>query len=103
MGIAGAGMSALAELCVRRGTRVTGCDNSTDAADDLERLGIGVQRGHDAKHVEGHRALVVSSAIPKDHPEIARDGLDGPVTKHSNSCVSNGRRLSVSTNARRLR
>jgi UDP-N-acetylmuramate--alanine ligase len=72
MGIAGAGMSALAELCQRRGANVTGCDQNPDGAPDLHGLGIQVSRGHDASHVEGHRALVVSSAIPKDHPEIAR-------------------------------
>ena len=72
MGIAGAGMSALAELCARRGARVTGCDQHADGATDLQRHGIAVATGHDAAHLEGHRALVVSSAIPRDHPEIAR-------------------------------
>ena len=72
MGIAGAGMSALAELCARRGTAVTGCDQNPDGANDLARHGITVTRGHDAAHAEGHRALVVSSAIPKSHPEILR-------------------------------
>jgi UDP-N-acetylmuramate--alanine ligase len=72
MGIAGAGMSALAELCARRGTTVTGCDLNPDGAGDLARHGITVTRGHDASHAEGHRALVVSSAIPKAHPEILR-------------------------------
>ncbi|HVZ48513.1 MAG TPA: Mur ligase domain-containing protein, partial [Gemmatimonadaceae bacterium] len=71
MGIAGAGMSALAELCVRRGARVTGCDHS-GATPDLAGLGVDVRRGHDPAHVAGHRALVVTSAVPKDHPEIAR-------------------------------
>lgn len=71
MGIAGAGMSALAELCVRRGARVTGCDSAGEAP-DLDRLGIAVQRGHDPAHVGGHRALVVTSAVPKDHPELSR-------------------------------
>jgi len=72
MGIAGAGMSALAELCLRRGVSVTGCDQAPNADLDLERRGITVSRGHDGTHVEGHRALVVTSAVPKDHPEIAR-------------------------------
>jgi UDP-N-acetylmuramate--alanine ligase len=70
MGIAGAGMSALAELCARRGTAVSGCDHGSTGGQDLARLGIAVARGHDAAHVGGHRAIVVSSAIPKDHPEI---------------------------------
>ena len=71
MGIAGAGMTALAELCARRGTVVTGCDQHPDGA-DLARHSITVTRGHDAAHADGHRALVVSSAIPKTHPEILR-------------------------------
>ena len=72
MGIAGAGMSALAELCARRGAAVTGCDHNLDGTPDLAQLGITVSRGHDVAHIEGHRAVVVSSAIPRDHPEIAR-------------------------------
>ena len=71
-GIGGAGMSALAELCHRRGAAVTGCDQNPDGAADLLALGIAAVRGHDPLHVEGHRALVVSSAIPKDHPELLR-------------------------------
>ncbi len=72
MGIAGAGMSALAELCSRRGAIVTGCDQNPSGAPDLLALGIHVSEGHSPAHPGGHRALVVSSAIPKDHPEIAR-------------------------------
>src|SRR5688572_2482644 len=65
-------MSALAELLHRRGTRVTGCDQNPDGAADLVKLGIAVSKGHDPAHLAGHRALVVSSAIPKDHPEVLR-------------------------------
>ena len=72
VGIAGAGMSALAELFARRGIAVTGCDNAPTAADDLRRLGIPVLQGHDPVHVEGARAVVVTSAVPRDHPELAR-------------------------------
>jgi UDP-N-acetylmuramate--alanine ligase len=72
VGIAGAGMSALAELFVRRGVAVTGCDANVAGADDLRGLGIEVVQGHDAAHVAGARALVVTSAMPKDHPELAR-------------------------------
>lgn len=72
VGIAGAGMSALAELLVRRGARVTGCDAAPGATDDLQRAGITVAAGHDPAHVEGTRALVVTSAVPRDHPELER-------------------------------
>ncbi|HZF68251.1 MAG TPA: UDP-N-acetylmuramate--L-alanine ligase [Gemmatirosa sp.] len=70
VGIAGAGMSALAELFVRRGAAVTGCDAHAAHADDLRRLGITVHEAHDPAHVQGARALVVTSAMPKDHPEL---------------------------------
>ena len=71
VGIAGAGMSALAELFVRRGVKVTGCDANPTGVDDLRRLGIDVG-AHDPAHVAGARALVVTSAMPKDHPELLR-------------------------------
>jgi UDP-N-acetylmuramate--alanine ligase len=72
VGIAGAGMSALAELFVRRGTVVTGCDAAGDPTGDLGRLGITVSAGHDPSHVDAARAVVVTSALPKDHPELQR-------------------------------
>lgn len=70
MGAAGAGMSALAELLARRGVRVTGCDANPATVADLERVGISVARGHDAAHVDDARAVVVTSAVPRDHPEL---------------------------------
>jgi len=78
MGVAGAGMSGLALLARKRGVAVTGCDRDPgaagglEAADDLRRAGGEVLAGHDPEHVRGARALVVSSAVPKDHPEVER-------------------------------
>jgi UDP-N-acetylmuramate--alanine ligase len=74
VGSAGAGMSALAELFARRGVAVTGCDAALDprVAEDLARLGIRAVSGHDASHVEGARAIVVTSALPAGHPERER-------------------------------
>ena len=72
VGIAGAGMSALAELFILRGARVTGCDLQPENAADLLARGVEVQGAHSPDHVEGARALVVTSAMPKDHPEILR-------------------------------
>ena len=71
VGIAGAGMNALAELFFRQGVPITGCDAHPESAPDLERLGIQVTN-HDVAHVAGARALVVTSAMPKDHPELVR-------------------------------
>lgn len=76
MGVAGAGMSGLALLARKRGVAVTGCDRDLgavgglEAADDVRRAGGQVLAGHDPEHVVGARALVVSSAVPKDHPEV---------------------------------
>jgi UDP-N-acetylmuramate--alanine ligase len=72
VGVAGAGMSALAELFVRRGVAVTGCDATGDPTGDLGRLGISVSIGHEPSHVEGARAVVVTSALAKNHPELQR-------------------------------
>jgi UDP-N-acetylmuramate--alanine ligase len=72
VGIAGAGMSALAELFVKRGYTVTGCDTSLATAGDLRALGIELFEGHDPSHVVGASEVVVTSAVRRDHPELAR-------------------------------
>jgi UDP-N-acetylmuramate--alanine ligase len=69
MGIGGAGMSALALLARRRGVQITGCDNDVSGAEDLIALGVPVVQGHAAGH-EGSRAVVVTAAVPADHPEL---------------------------------
>jgi UDP-N-acetylmuramate--alanine ligase len=99
MGIAGAGMSALAELYVRRGITVTGCDTTSAASADLERIGIHVMHGHDPDHVEGAAEVVVTSAVRRDHPELqrARD-LGITVTRRAEAlgkAVSIGRLVGV--------
>jgi len=84
MGIAGAGMSALAELFVRRGVAVTGCDSAPGVIDDLRRLGVVVREGHDPGHIDGVRAIVVTSAVPRDHAELARARSAGiPITRRA--------------------
>ncbi len=65
-------MSALAELFVRRGVAVSGCDLSAEGSSDLLRHGIVIATAHDPSHVTGARALVVTSALAADHPEVAR-------------------------------
>jgi UDP-N-acetylmuramate--alanine ligase len=95
VGIAGAGMSALAELFIRRGVAVTGCDTNREGADDLRRLGVVVEP-HDASHAEHARALVVTSAMPKDHPEVRRAReLGVPVIRRAEALgeVTAGREL----------
>ncbi len=99
IGIAGAGMNALAELCVRRGVRVTGCDANPEHVGDLERLGVSVVRGHDPAHITGVRHVVVTSAFPRDHPEVERArALGVPVTRRAEAlgeAVSGGELVAI--------
>src|SRR5438876_269402 len=88
MGIAGAGMSALALIARHRGVAITGCDSDTSGtgADDLTALGVLVWRGHDPSHVEGARAVVVTAAVPREHPELERARALGlPVVRRADA------------------
>ena len=100
VGIAGAGMSALAELFLRRGVRVTGCDSNPAGSADLERLGVRVAAGHDAAHADASRALVVTSAMPREHPELVRARELGiPVIRRAEAlgeAVSGGELVGIS-------
>jgi UDP-N-acetylmuramate--alanine ligase len=96
MGIAGAGMSALAELVVRRGARVTGCDLTTVGTEDLARLGIALVAGHDPSHTTDARAVVVTAAVRPNHPELERARALGlPVIKRAEALgdLTRGREL----------
>src|SRR2546430_13254721 len=74
MGIAGAGMSALALIAGHRGVVITGCDSDTSGAglNDLTTLGVRVWQGHDPSHLDGARAVIVPAAVPPDPPEMER-------------------------------
>src|SRR5947209_17754595 len=88
MGIAGAGMSALALIARHRGVAITGCDTDTSGVGsaDLTALGVPVWRGHDPSHVDGARAVIVTAAVPRDHPELARArALDLPVVRRADA------------------
>jgi UDP-N-acetylmuramate--alanine ligase len=85
MGVAGAGMSNLAELLVRGGGTVTGCDlRPGRAGETLRGLGATVHQGHDTSHTGDAVALVVTSAIPSSHPELVAARERGiPVLKRA--------------------
>src|SRR5437016_6979742 len=84
MGIAGAGMSGLALLARQQGVAITGCDNDPSGAADLAAVGVEIWRGHDAGHVAGARAVVVTAAVAGDHPELERArALGVPVVRRA--------------------
>jgi UDP-N-acetylmuramate--alanine ligase len=71
MGIAGAGMSALARILVARGIAVSGCearDSTTVAA--LRALGATVHIGHSVDHLADVDTFVYTTAINPRHPEF---------------------------------
>ncbi len=75
MGIAGAGMSALALIARSRGVNVTGCDADIAGA---RAAGSTIFDRHDPSHIDGARAVVYTAAVPQDHPELqaaARAGV----------------------------
>src|SRR5436190_924681 len=86
MGIAGAGMSGLALLAKEQSVAITGCDNDPTGAADLAANGVEIWRGHDPGHVAGARAVVVTAAVPGDHPELKRArALGVPVVRRADA------------------
>jgi len=77
VGIGGVGMSGIAEILFNLGYTISGSDQSDSAT--LQRLaGLGIQTyiGHSAEHVQGANAVVTSTAVQADNPEVlaARHG-----------------------------
>jgi UDP-N-acetylmuramate--alanine ligase len=71
VGIGGVGMSGIAEVLVNLGYQVSGSDLSKNAVTDrLSALGARVAIGHDARNIEGANAVVVSTAVRSDNPEV---------------------------------
>ena len=68
VGIGGAGMSGIAEVMLNLGYVV---DLSKSAVTErLQSLGARVFCGHDKKHIRGADAVVISSAVHEDNPEV---------------------------------
>ena len=71
VGIGGAGMSALARILVEKGYEVSGSDlGSSEIVENLKALGAKVFQGQCRENVQGVDAIVVSTAIPEDNPEV---------------------------------
>jgi UDP-N-acetylmuramate--alanine ligase len=71
VGIGGAGMSGIAEILHNLGYTVSGSDQSDSATSRrLASLGITVHVGHEAAHIAGAEAVVTSTAVKGDNPEV---------------------------------
>jgi UDP-N-acetylmuramate--alanine ligase len=78
VGIAGAGMSAVATMLLDQGHTVSGSDlqeNTLTAA--LMARGALINRGHDPSFVTGADALIATSAVHPDHPELVAARMCG--------------------------
>ncbi len=71
VGIGGAGMSGIAEVLLNLGYEVSGSDLAENAATRrLAGLGAQVRIGHRAENVDAADAVVVSTAVKDDNPEL---------------------------------
>ena len=71
VGIGGSGMSGIAEVLLNLGFEVSGSDLSEGATTQrLKSLGAKVSKGHAADNVAMVDAVVVSSAVKEDNPEV---------------------------------
>ncbi len=71
VGIGGAGMSGIAEVLHNLGYAISGSDLSDSATlRRLAGLGIATHVGHAAVHIEGADAVVTSTAVQSDNPEV---------------------------------
>ena len=77
VGIGGIGMSGIAELLLNLGHQVSGSDiQETEITRRLETLGATISYSHKPQQVAGADAVVVSSAIDSDNPEVAAANMD---------------------------
>ncbi len=73
VGVGGSGMSGIAEVLCNLGYTISGSDLADNATTKrLATLGITTYVGHSADHVKGADAVVTSTAVKQDNPEVIR-------------------------------
>jgi UDP-N-acetylmuramate--alanine ligase len=73
VGVGGSGMSGIAEVLSNLGYEISGSDLADNATTRrLAALGIQTYVGHAAEHVAGADAVVTSTAVQSDNPEVLR-------------------------------
>ena len=71
VGIGGSGMSGIAEVLSNLGFGVSGSDMADNATTRrLADLGIRIATGHEGANIKGADAVVVSTAVKEDNPEV---------------------------------
>jgi UDP-N-acetylmuramate--alanine ligase len=82
IGVAGIGMSGLAEVLARQGAGVQGSDLNPDYAERLKEAGVTLFKGHAAANLGEAARVVVSTAIKADNPELAEARKRGLPVHH---------------------
>ena len=73
IGIGGIGLSAIADILIARGFKVSGSDmNRGETIEKLINDGAEIHIGHKAENIEGADLVIYSAAIGKDNPELVR-------------------------------
>ena len=71
VGIGGSGMNGIAEVLLNLGFQVSGSDLAENVATQrLRQLGATVYLGHAEQHLTNADAVVISTAVGKDNPEV---------------------------------
>ncbi|MCT9810307.1 UDP-N-acetylmuramate--L-alanine ligase [Acidovorax sp. Be4] len=71
VGLGGSGMSGIAEVLNNLGYQISGSDLvDSPSLRRLQALGITTHVGHAAAHIEGADAVVTSTAVKADNPEV---------------------------------
>lgn len=78
IGVGGVSMSGLAEIFLSKGYKVSGSDiNYSPVICHLESLGLTFFNGHHAENVRSADAVIFTSAVKADNPEIVEAGRLG--------------------------
>jgi len=71
VGIGGIGMSGIAEVLINQGYQVSGSDlGENEMTQRLSSLGAKIFKGHRTENITDARAVVISSAVKPDNPEV---------------------------------
>ena len=72
VGIGGSGMNGIAQVMLNLGYEVSGSDLAENAATRrLQEQGATIHIGHAPGHVQGADAVIISSAVTEENPEVA--------------------------------
>ena len=72
VGIGGSGMNGIAQVMLNLGYEISGSDLAeNDAIRRLRAQGAVIHVGHAPEHVRGADAVIISSAVTDDNPEVA--------------------------------